>query len=180
VHSPAFPAAYTPAAVARRLTGVRARVREWLALLLDLVGFDALARDLRRAVVDDLRREARYVRALIILKALAGAPRYARRNVTFRPHPAPPGCRWRPGFSQNRRRLVARVVFKGAGLAARDPVRLAAALLAVIADANRYAALILRRIVRGFTWGLLVMTRPPAQTLAADAPAPPAAFADTS
>lgn len=159
---------------------MRATVRAWLVLILDLIGLGALARDLRRDLAAELRRQARYVRALIILQALADAPRYARRKITFRPHSAPPGCRWRAGFSQSRRRLVARVVFKGTGLTCRDPARIAAAILAIIADAQRYAARIRRRVVRGFTYGRLVMTRPPTCARFSDAPAPAAARADTS
>lgn len=178
MHLPKRPV-YSSAELAQQRAEIRAAACECLALLLELIGLGACARDVRLWFADDLRAVARTLRATIVLDALKHAPIYGASRRTRRPHATAPGCRWRAGYGASPMRLCGRV-FKGAGLSSRDPLRLAAAIDAVARDAARYAARLLARVLRGLRPGLLIMTRPPARALVADAPAAPICAADTS
>jgi len=162
------------------LASARTQALNFAAFIAAWLGAEKLARAIRRHLAGELRLVARELRAAIVLKALKQI-----RWRTHAPRPRHPlacaaGCRLRIGFSASKRRVVYHIAVGGAGLAARDPRRLSAAIAHVAENADVYAARLVKRILRGFTPNALVMTRPPAIAFATNAPAPAAQAADTS
>lgn len=155
-------------------------VLQGAAMLTALFGSGPIARALKAVIVALLRAHAADVRNVIYLQTwLIMRPR-RRRRATTHPCAAPPGCRARVRGLVSPRAFDRRA-FRGAGLASRDPRALAAAILAVIANARFWMLRVARLLCRGrFKRGEYLVGAPFIRIRSSCAARPAPAFADSS